>query len=68
MSDARIKELEDQVAELLKHKGAVNKVMKGIQEKIQALDKRVTSLEQRVTALEQKKSLPGAGPGVIVPV
>ena len=61
MSDARIKELEDQVAELLKHKSAVNKVIKGIQEKIQSLDK-------RVTALEQKKNLPGTGPGIIVPV
>ncbi len=61
MSETKIKELEKQVAELLNHKNAVNKVIQGLQEKISNLDK-------RVTALEQKKNQTSPGPGIIVPV
>ncbi|MHA1784134.1 MAG: hypothetical protein ACTSVY_15185 [Candidatus Helarchaeota archaeon] len=51
--------LEEQVTELLKHKSAVIKVIKELQEKIRALDNRITKLEQSVNQFR---------PGFIIPV
>ena len=51
--------LKEQIADLIKHKNAVNKVINQLQEKISKLDDRITKLEQKGNQM---------GPGFVIPV